>query len=156
MEAKRFKRKLPNQYAYIFTDPKDADEFYYYLSAKFPPNQAGDSEDNMPLQINNTDYYISFYETEKKSRIVNLLPALANEAMRNKNIPIELDEPPIVRDGTWYMVLTITDPAFNDALSPNNVDQKKVLAYVKSLHDDYLSTSNYNSLLLQRTINTPK
>ena len=156
MEAKKFKRKLPGQYAYIFTDPKDANEFYYYLSAKFPPNQEGDSENNVPARIHNTDYYISFYETEKKSRVVNLLPAIANEVMREKNIAIELDEPPIVRDGTWYIALVITDAAFSDALSPDYKHQKEVLAYVKSLHNEYISTHNYNSLQFQNTTNTNK
>jgi hypothetical protein len=156
MEAKKFKRKLPGQYAYIFTDPKDANEFYYYLSAKFPPNQDGDSESNVPARIYNTDYYISFYETEKKSRIVNLLPAVANEIMSKKNIGIELDEPPIVREGTWYIALIITDTAFNDGLSPSHKNQDKVLAYAKSLHNEYISTHNYNSLQFQKTGNINK
>ena len=156
IEAQKFKRKLPKQYAYIFTDPKDANEFYYYLNAKFPPNQAGDSEDNVPIQIDNTNYYISFYETEKKSRIVNLLPALANEVMRKNNVSIELNEPPIVRGGTWYIVLVITDSEFNDALSPNSEYQKKMLAYAKSIHNEYISTTNYNSIWLQNPANTDK
>ena len=150
MEAKKFKRKLPNQYAYIFTDLKDANEFYYYLSAKFPPNQEGDSENNVPIQIDDINYYMSFYETEKKSRVVNLLPGIANEVMSNKNIPIELDEPPIVREGTWYIALTITDTEFTDALSPSHKNQKKILEYAKSLHNEYISTHNYNSLLLKK------
>lgn len=150
MEAKKFKRKLPNQYAYIFTDPKDANEFYYYVSAKFPPNQEGDSENNVPVQIDNTNYYISFYETEKKSRVVNLLPAITNEVLNNKNIPIQLDEPPITREGTWYIVLTITDANFTDALSPNYKNQKKILEYTKMLHNEYISTTNYNSLQFQK------
>ncbi len=150
MEAKKFKRKLPNQYAYIFTDPKDANEFYYYINAKFPPNQEDDSEENVPAQIEGTNYYISFYETEKKSRIVNLLPAVANEVMREKNIPIELEEPPIVRDGTWYIALIITDKDFNDALSPNFKYYKKVREYAKSLHNEYISTNNYNDLYFKK------
>lgn len=156
MEAQKFKRKLPNQHAYIFTDPKNAHEFYYYLSAKFPPNQEGDSENNVPIRLDNTDYYITFYETEKKSRMINLLPAIANEVMSDKNIPIELDESPIVREGTWYIVLTITDAEFTDALSPSHKNQKKILAYAKSLHNEYITTHNYNSLLLQKAVNMNK
>lgn len=150
MEAKKFKRKLPNQYAYIFTDPKDANEFYYYLSSKYPPNQLGDSEGNVPVTINDNNYYISFFETEKKSRVVNLLPAIANEVMRENNIAIELDEPPIVRDGTWYIALTVSNKNFDDALSPSHKHQKEVLSYIKILHDEYLNTHNYNSLILKK------
>ena len=150
-EARKFKKKLPNQYAYIFTDPKYANEFYYYINAKFPPNQDGDSETNVPVTIDKKLYYVSFYETEKKSRVVNLLPAIANEVLYDKNIPITLDEPPIVREGTWYIALIITDEDYNDALSPSYDDQKEVLAFSKSLQNEYLITQNYNSLLLQST-----
>jgi len=70
--------------------------------------------------------------------------------MRDKNIPIELDEPPIARDGTWYIALTVTDAEFADALSPDYQHQQKVYAYVKSLHNEYVSTNNYNSLRFQK------
>lgn len=36
--ARKFKRGLPNQYAFIFEDPKEADEFYYYINDKFDLN----------------------------------------------------------------------------------------------------------------------
>lgn len=150
MEARKFKRKLPNQYAYIFTDPKDANEFYYYINAKFPPNQEGDSEENVPAQIEGVNYYISFYETEKKSRIVNLLPFVENKLL-NKEESIEFDE--VVtspRDGTWYIALIITDKEFNDALSPDHKHRKKLREYAKSLHNEYLSTNNYNDLYFKK------
>ena len=152
MEAKKFKRKLPDQYAYIFTDPKNANDFYYYLNAKYPPNQTGDSEGNVPITIDNRDYYISFYETEKKSRVVNILPALANELLDQQNIAIEFDEPPIVRGGTWYIALTVSNKNFEDGLSPNSKDQKEILNFVKALHNEYLATHNYNSLLLKKSL----
>ena len=34
MLAKRFKRQLPRDHAYIFKDPKEADEFYNYINTK--------------------------------------------------------------------------------------------------------------------------
>lgn len=148
-EAKKFKRRLPNQYAYIFTDPKDANDFYYFISYRFPPNEEGDSEANVPIIVDNHPYYISFYETEKKSRIVNLLPSIANELLSQQNIPITLEEPPIVRDGTWYIALIITDEHYNDALSPKHFHQKELLEFAKTLQNQYLSTRNYESLLLQ-------
>lgn len=150
-EARKFKKQLPNQYAYIFTDPKYANEFYYYINAKFPPNQDGDSETNVPVIIKDRQYYVSFYETEKKSRVVNLIPAIANEILSEKNIPVTFDDPPIVREGTWYIALVITDEDYNDALSDTYSFQKEVLEFSRSLQNEYLRTQNYNSLLLQGT-----
>ena len=153
MEAKKFKRKLPNQYAYIFTDPKDANEFYYYISAKFPPNQEGDSEENVPARINNTDYYVSFYETEKKSKFVSLMPFVEQAALNKENDETLLFDEVVItpREGTWYIALIITDADFNDALSPKHKNRNKVLEYARSLHAEYISTHNYNNLLLQKS-----
>lgn len=148
-EGKKFKKQLPSQYAYIFTDPKEANEFYYFLSYRFPPNQDGDSEANVPITVGDQKYYVTFYETEKKSRVVNLIPGLTNEVLDRNNIPISVDEPPLVRGGTWYIALVITDESYQDALSPNHPNQKEVLAFSKSLQNKYLSTSNYESLQLQ-------
>jgi len=148
--GQKFKRKLPDQYAYIFTDSKDANQFYYYLSAKFPPNEIGDSESNVPVVVDNHNYYISFYETEKKSRVVNLIPAIANEIMDRKNVPISIDEPPIVRGGTWYIALMISDEQFNDALSPQYHRHQDMLKYAKSIHQEYLGTRIYESLQLEK------
>ena len=150
MEAKKFKRKLPNQYAYIFTDLKDANEFYYYLSAKFPPNKLGDSEGNVPITIDNRNYYISFYETEKKSRLVSLLPIMVN-GLLDKEEGTEFNEIlTVARDGTWYIALTVSNKNFEDGLSPNSKDQKEILNFVKALHNEYITTHNYNSLLLKK------
>lgn len=146
MEAQKFKRKLPNHYGYIFTDTKDANEFYYYVSHKFPPNQEGDSESNVPVLIRDKKYYVSFYEAEKKLKVVNLIPSMINEIADNKNLPIQLDEPPIVRDGTWYIVLTIQDVNFKDALNPSYSKHASILDYVKKLHNEYLATRNYKTL----------
>ncbi len=148
-EGKKFKKQLPHQYAYIFTDPKDANEFYSFLSYRFPPNQDGDSEANVPIVVDDKNYYVSFYETEKKSRVVNLIPGITNEILNSQNIPISLDEPPIVRDGTWYIALVITDETYKDALSPSHVHHKAILEFSQSLQNQYLSTSNYQSLQLQ-------
>ncbi len=152
MEAKKFKRKLPNQYVYIFTDLKDANEFYYYISTKFPPNQEGDSEENVPAQINNTDYYVSFYETEKKSKFVSLMPFVEQAVFNSDADETALfDEVVIIpREGTWYIALIITDVDFNDALSPNYKDRDKILEYARSLYRIFKHTQLQQSLITKK------
>ena len=34
-KGKKFKKQLPKQHVYVFEDPKDANEFYTYINAKF-------------------------------------------------------------------------------------------------------------------------
>ncbi len=36
--AKKFKRKLPKDYAFIFEDTKEANEFYNYINLKYELN----------------------------------------------------------------------------------------------------------------------
>ena len=95
-------------------------------------------------------YFVTFYETKKKSRAVNLLPVIANEVLYKNNIPVQFNEPPIVRDETWYTAIIITDKDYNDALSPSYIYHEDVLQFSRTLQNEYLSIDNYNSLLLKR------
>lgn len=148
-EARKFKKQLPNQYSYIFTDPKDAHEFYYFISSKFPSNEDGDSETNVPVFIKDRQYFVTFYETEKSSKAVNLLPMFTNGVLEKNNIPVRTDQPFILRDGTWYIALIITDEDYNDALSPSYTHHNDVMQFSRSLQNEYFITNNYNSLLLK-------
>ena len=58
-KASKFNKKLPDRYSYIFTDPKDADEFYTYINTKFNL-QHNYVEDNVPIVLDGDNYYISF------------------------------------------------------------------------------------------------
>lgn len=150
-QGNKFNKRLPNQRMYIFTDPKNADEFYYYISSKFAANMDGDSETNVPVTIDNKKYYVTFYETEKNATSINLLPIIANAALERNNIAPSFNEGnTIKRDGTWYIALVITDEDYNDALDTDYKAYSQVLQFSKNLQNDYLSTTNYNSLLLKQ------
>jgi hypothetical protein len=149
-KARKFKKQLPKPYSCIFADPKTQMNFTIFLSSKFPPNNEGDSETNVPIKVDGMQYFITFYETEKKSHAVNLLPTIANEVLYKNNIPVQFNESPIVRDGTWYIAIIITDEDYNDALSPSYIYHEDVLQFSRTLQNEYLSTDNYNSLLLKR------
>ncbi|KKK47553.1 hypothetical protein LCGC14_3154020, partial [marine sediment metagenome] len=62
--AKKFKKGLPRINAYIFQDTKKANEFFDYIDYKLQPNPDYFSS-NIPISINNTTYYLSFYEVER-------------------------------------------------------------------------------------------
>lgn len=151
IKGKKFKRKLPNRNAFVFTDPKAADEFYYYINTKFGLNY-NYVESNVPVEIANDTYYISFYETKKSTKSINLMQPMANNLLENNGLPRVFNEDGSVRsEGTWYIVLMITDQEFNDALNPEYENYDHISKYAKSLLLEYLSMSNYNQAILNNS-----
>ncbi len=147
-KPKKFKRSLPKQHAFVFTDPKDANEFYYYINAKFKLDPE-DPGNNIPIMVDNRRYFLSFYETEKTTQTINLLPIAIDATLAaNDSGPI-LDDTYTSRTGSWYIALTIADIGHQDALNPEYRSIDKIIDYVTTLHQEYLNTQNYKSLSLK-------
>ncbi len=147
--AKRFKRHLPKQYALIFKDPKDADEFYYFINTKYELNHET-VEDNVPFTIDGEGYSFSFYEVEKITKTINLIPILIDaKRQSNDNEPL-LEEAHTSRKGYWYIVLMATDKEINDGLAPDYKNRKKVIKYLRDLRIEYLNTNNYLEAMLKK------
>ena len=75
--AKKFKRKLPKNYAFIFKDPKEADDFYNFINLKYNLNHEN-VEQNVPILIENRYYFLSFYESEIPSKYLNFIPFIVD------------------------------------------------------------------------------
>lgn len=149
MLAKKFKRQLPKNYALIFEDSKEADEFYNYITIKFELQDIG-IDGGIPLKINNEDFNLSFYEVEIPTKTLNLIP-LAIDAKResNGNDPL-FEEAHVSRVGNWYLVLTVFDKDGNDCLKPEYKDRNEVVSYLKGLKMEYLGSSNYYDALFTK------
>ena len=151
MQGKKFHRFLPKQYIYVFNDPKDANEFYYYINAKFDIDYdilGG----NIPLKIGDNDYLISFYEIDRDSKIINLLPLVVDMALESHGQDPIYGGVEVHRTGYWYIALTVNDHNFGDMLEPNNPEYNKVLGYLDSLRREYLFTANYLEVFLKNQI----
>ncbi len=149
MVAKKFKRQLPKQYALIFEDPKEADEFYNFINTKYERNHQ-DVMSSVPFLIDGDTFYFSFYETEKSTKTLNLVPALIDAKRESNGNDAMLSEIHTSRKGTWYLVLTATDKNSKDCLNPNHLKSKKIENYLRSLRIEYLNTSNYLDALLRK------
>ena len=144
MLANKFKRKLPENYAFIFEDSKEADEFYNYMSIKYNLNYEN-VEDNVEFIINDNNYFLSFYETEIPTKHINFLPNIfeASIEMGLNGEDSYSGEVEISRVGHWYLVLTVMDSNLDDCLEPNYLHRTDVLSYLRVLKLEYLSSSNY-------------
>ncbi len=145
MVAKKFKKKLPNSYSYIFEDRKDADEFYTYYNTKF--NIESDV-DGAIFNIDGTDFYLTFYESEIPTKTVNLVPIATDLVLKSKDVGPISAEHHITRNGKWFIVLTVSDIKSKDCLHPDFVLQPKIVSYLKALREEYLYTHNYETLKL--------
>jgi len=147
--AKKFQRHLPKQYALIFKDPKDADAFYHFINTKYQLNH-DPVENNVPFKINENDFSFSFYEVERTTKTLNLIPVLIDaKRQSNDNDPL-LEELHTSRKGHWYIALTSFDPDMNDVLDPDNENREVIIKYLRDLRIEYLNTSNYLEAMLKK------
>ena len=149
MVAKKFKRKLPRQNAFIFEDPKDADEFYNYVNIKYELNHQ-DVEWNVPFEIDGKLHYFSFYEVEIPNKTLNILTLFVDAALDNKGWDPMFEDVYMSRNGNWYIALVVTDYNGNDCLKSDYIHRETIIKHLKALRVEYLNTHNYLEALLKK------
>ena len=148
IKAKKFKKNLPNFYGFIFEDPKNANEFYNFINAKYNLKHLN-VESNVPININNETYYLCFFERERTTETINLIPFIIDADRNSKGKESLLEDFYATRTGFWYLVITVTDPKFKDCLNPNHPQHGEIVNHLKKLKDEYFSTSNYMEAYLK-------
>jgi len=149
VQAKKFKRKLSHETSFIFKDPKDEDEFYNYLNTKFQLND-NNVGSNTPINIDDKIFYLSYSETEKEDKSINI-PLVLADAKRESNGNNKIFESHHVnRKGHWYILITVYDNDIKNCLLKDNPNRQVVVDYLIDLKKEYLNTSNYNELLFNK------
>ncbi|MDT8414436.1 MAG: hypothetical protein RQ735_03575 [Flavobacteriaceae bacterium] len=142
MMAKKFKRKLPRNYAFIFEDPKDANAFYNFINTKFDLGHQ-DVEYNVPFLIDGDVFFLSFYEVEIPTKTINLLPMIIDAKLEDSGNDPMFEDNYFSRIGNWYLVLEVTNQLTEDCLKPGHPSRVKVISYLRALQKEYLNTYNY-------------
>ena len=151
MIAKKFKRKLPKESAFIFKDPKDANEFYNYINILYQLDDYN-VDYQVPISVSNETLFMTFYETEIPTKILNLVPIVIDaKRQSNGNDPI-LEDIYMTRKGNWYIILTVMDANGNDCLKSNYKNKPALISYLKDLKTKYLTTANYYDTLLKKSL----
>ncbi|PWL39867.1 hypothetical protein DKG77_03285 [Flagellimonas aquimarina] len=153
-KGKRFKRGLPKKTVFVFEDSKNADEFYNYINTKF---QLQDYyvDTQVPFQLGNEQFYLSFYEVEIHDKAINLFPIVFDlafsAAVGNDEIEPVLSEDaePILRSGNWYIAIEVFSNTEKDCLREDSISKDMVLPYLRNLKQEYLSTHNYNEVVFK-------
>ena len=152
--GRKFKRSLPEKYTFIFEDPKNANEFYDFVDAKYDlKNDLVDS--NVHFEVDSIAYAFSFYEIEKVDRTINLVPLVIDASLSaNDNEPI-MEELYTSRNGHWYIAITVINQELMDCLSPSYVHRDAVVRYLRALREEYLTTSDYKIAFLRNQLLEP-
>ena len=149
MVAKKFKRKLPKHYAFIFEDPKDANEFYNYVNTKYELHHQ-DVEWNVPFEIEGKLFYFSFYEVEIPDKTLNFLPFLIDAKLEQEGWSPMFEDNYVSRKGNWYLAITVSNDIIIDCLKPEYIKREAIINYLKDMRVEYLNTHNYLEALLKR------
>lgn len=142
VNAKKFKKDLPNIYGFVFEDTKKANEFYNFINTKYDLKHSN-VESNVQIIINNKTYYLSFFERQRITKTLNLIPLAVDASRNNKGKDPILEDLHTSRAGFWYLILTVTDSEIKDCLNPSYPEHQKIINHLKKLKNEYFSTSNY-------------
>ncbi|MBV1922524.1 MAG: hypothetical protein KUG68_00695 [Flavobacteriaceae bacterium] len=148
VKAKRFVKNLPGQNTYVFDDPKDANDFYNYINAKYQISY-DDIDGNVPVTIAEKKLFLTLYEVNKETKTVNLIPIIVDAGLEENGYSPILESAEVTRLGKWYIALTVTDEDFNDGLNEDYKIYKEVESYVMNLRKEYLSTTHYIEVFLK-------
>lgn len=147
--AKKFKKDLPRNYAFVFEDKKEANEFYHYVNAKYDL-AFNDVESNVPLQIDQQTFYMSFYEREKTTEKVNIIPMAIDGLLHSEGYDPILSEAHGSRDGYWYIIIVVTDSQMKDALAPSYEFSAQIEKYLDNMRIEYFNTHHYSELSFRK------
>jgi hypothetical protein len=87
---------------------------------------------------------------EKTTKTLNLLPILIDERLKEKGYDPLLSAYHNSRRGQWYLVLTVSDDALLDGLSPKHPHYNAIVNYLEDLRKEYLNTNNYIDQFFQK------
>ena len=148
LKARRFVKQLGNRYVYAFEDPKNANEFYRYINAKYQVSY-DELDGNIKFLIDKQSYYLTFYEVNKETKTINLIPIVTDAALEDNGYSRMFEDEYTSRIGKWYIDITVTDEELMGCLRPNYVNQKEVVTYLTRLQEEYLSTAHYIEVYLK-------
>ncbi len=135
--AKKFQRKLPKRYAFVFHDPKGANDFYYFIESRFKSN-FDNFQWNVTVTIKGRIHNFTIYEVEKSTKTVNLIPIFADLVRHAKDKEALFRDQYSTRSGSWYFAITVTENDYTDCLKSNDAHRQEVLEFLDFLRLSYV------------------
>lgn len=152
-QGKKFKRSLGKREMFIFEDPKDEGHFYDYINTKFHLDHEN-VYDDVPFEIDGSQYFLAWYEVEIPDKHLNLAPIFLHlfvgAALGNDDPLEDYDgEGDMVRRDNWYIAIEAYSDLEKDCLADEALSREPVLKYLRALKKEYLATHNYNETVFK-------
>jgi len=147
-KGKKFKKHLPRDNAFIFEDPKNASEFYNFINTKYSLNHKT-VEYNVPIIVQDHEFYLSFYEVEIPTKTINLVPIAVDATLENKGMDPILEDSQFTRKGNWYLALFVYDADMKDCLKLDYPSRLAILKHLRAIKNEYLTTNNYLEAMMK-------
>ena len=147
-QGKRFKKGLPKKNVFVFDDPKNEGAFYDFVNTKFQLNDYY-VDVGVPFLVDGKEFFFSYYEVTIPTKFINLLPIVIDGALAQSNMDPMLEEVHSSRKDHWYVAIEVYSNGKKDCLKEDVVSKDGVLAYLRALKEEYLSTHNYNEVLFK-------
>lgn len=145
--GKEFNSTLPEREMFVFEDPKDINHFYHYIDTRFQLNKEN-VYDDVPFEIDGSQYFFSWYETEMATKKLNLGGMFVDALFGAAGIgPVVQDY--ASRKGHWYIAMEVYSDSENDCLKTTSLSRQTVLKYLTALKQEYLTTHNYNETVFK-------
>jgi len=83
LKGRQFEKGLPERNIFVFEDKQDVSAFYCFVDKKF---ELGNKQvmDDVPFTVNSHQYFFSFYEVNKSSTTIQLMPFIFLKNIREK------------------------------------------------------------------------
>lgn len=141
--GKKFKRHLPKDQLFIFSDPKEAEAFYRFVDHKF--DGKGEMLDtDIGFDLNNEHFYLTFYEVEIPTKFFNMGAVFVDLALASAEIGPILEDQYSSRKGHWYIAIGVHHNRYGDCLAITSPYREIVLAYLRDLKQEYISAQQYH------------
>lgn len=137
VRGSKFKKGLPSRNIFVFEDNKDANEFYNYVNAKFNLEDIKVMDD-VPFEIEGNQYFFSFYEVDKTTKSLDMLPFLTS-VITNAD---DTETPTMDREDSYYIAIEVYSDFENDCLAMEALSRTLVLKYLRELKEQYQNTQN--------------
>ncbi len=153
-KGNRFRKGLPEKRVFVFEDPKEEYQFYDYINTKFDLNDHY-VDVEVPFQLKGDDYFFSFYEVHISDKAINVFPILVdatvNAMLGNEDFEtyVTTDENSTVKNSNHYIAIEVFSNTEPDCLQDKYQNQKAILAYLRTLKEEYLATDNYNEVVFK-------
>lgn len=133
---------------FVFEDPKDIDEFYRFVDAKFHLNNQN-VYDDVPFILNGAQYFFSFYETHIPDKTINLGGMVVDAMLQSADVSPVFEDNYSHRRDNWYIAVEVYSDLEKDCLAPESLSREAVLKYLRNLKFEYLTTTNYNETVFK-------